>query len=44
MLLPEGVEPVSSFETVGHIIHVNLKDSQLPHRHVIGQILLDVSV
>lgn len=41
MLLPEGVSAPSSFETVGHIIHLNLKEEQLPHRHAIGAVLLD---
>ena len=31
---------ISSFTTVGHLLHVNLKDHLLPHKHEIGQALL----
>ena len=31
----------SSFETIGHIAHLNLRDEQLPHKHLIAQVLLD---
>lgn len=37
-LLPEGVEVPSSFETVGHIAHLNLREEVLPYKHVIGQV------
>lgn len=40
-LLPADVEVPTSFETVGHIIHLNLRDEHLPYKHVIGQVLLD---
>ena len=40
-LLPDGIDVPSSFETVGHIAHLNLRDEQLPHKYVIGQVLLD---
>ncbi|KXZ45893.1 hypothetical protein GPECTOR_49g477 [Gonium pectorale] len=40
-LLPAGVDAPSSFETIGHIAHLNLRDEQLPYRHVIGAVLLD---
>ena len=41
-ILPDDIEEVTtSFETVGHIAHVNLRDSQLDYKHVIGQVLLD---
>ncbi|KAF5827454.1 Met-10+ like-protein-domain-containing protein [Dunaliella salina] len=40
-LLPEGVDAPSSFETVGHIIHLNLRENQLPYKYIIGQVLLD---
>ena len=42
-LLPENVEVPSSMEQVGHILHVNLGEEQLPHKKVIGEVLLDVS-
>lgn len=40
-VLPEGMDIPSSFETVGHIAHLNLRDNQLPFKHVIGQVILD---
>ena len=41
MLLPPGLDAPCSFETVGHIAHLNLRDELLPHKHVIGRVLLD---
>ena len=40
-LLPEGCEVPTSFESVGHIAHMNLRDELLPFKNVIGQVLLD---
>ena len=40
-LLPNGVVVPSAYESVGHVVHVNLHSEQLPHRFVIGQVLLD---
>lgn len=40
-LLPAGVDAPGSFETVGHIAHLNLREEQLPYKHLIGQVLLD---
>eukprot|EP00435_Cladocopium_sp_Y103_P029384 s482_g7.t1 len=40
-LLPKGMEIPSSFEQAGHIAHLNLRDSQLPYKHLIGQVILD---
>ena len=37
-ILPEGWEIPSSFESVGHIAHFNLRDEYLPYRHIIGQV------
>lgn len=42
-LLPEGVDVPGSFETVGHIAHLNLRDEHEPYKHVIGQVILDKS-
>ncbi|KAL4162152.1 hypothetical protein PRNP1_002700 [Phytophthora ramorum] len=40
-LLPKGMDIPSSFETVGHIAHLNLRDNQLPYKNIIGQVILD---
>ncbi|CAO1311811.1 unnamed protein product [Diamesa serratosioi] len=40
-ILPDGLEPATSFSRVGHIIHLNLKDNLLPYKTIIGEILLD---
>lgn len=40
-ILPHDIEVPSSFETVGHIIHLNLKDPLLPYRYIIGHVLLE---
>eukprot|EP01054_Gregarina_sp_Poly1_P009897 Gregarina_sp_Poly_1__9896@NODE_646_length_6978_cov_73_701490_g492_i0_p3_GENE_NODE_646_length_6978_cov_73_701490_g492_i0NODE_646_length_6978_cov_73_701490_g492_i0_p3_ORF_typecomplete_len214_score27_51Met_10/PF02475_16/1_1e50MetW/PF07021_12/4_7e03MetW/PF07021_12/0_0042Cons_hypoth95/PF03602_15/0_0044PrmA/PF06325_13/0_019MethyltransfD12/PF02086_15/0_02Methyltransf_18/PF12847_7/0_069Methyltrans_SAM/PF10672_9/0_045YvfG/PF09628_10/73YvfG/PF09628_10/9_8Methyltransf_16/PF10294_9/0_2_NODE_646_length_6978_ len=40
-LLPGDVQPPTSFETVGHIAHLNLRKSHLPYKHLIGQVILD---
>lgn len=42
-ILPEDLldEVPSSFATVGHIAHLNLRDEYLPHRHLIAQVILD---
>ncbi|PSC73269.1 tRNA (guanine(37)-N1)-methyltransferase 1 [Micractinium conductrix] len=40
-LLPEGLEVPSSFETVGHIAHLNLRKELLPYKRLIGQVILD---
>lgn len=37
-LLPPNIEVPTSFETVGHIAHLNLRDDQLPYKHLIGQV------
>lgn len=40
-IIPEGVEAMTSFSRIGHILHLNLKDHLLPYKTVIGQILMD---
>ncbi|KAJ3182027.1 tRNA(m(1)G37)methyltransferase [Geranomyces variabilis] len=40
-ILPDDIEIPASFETVGHIAHLNLRDAFLPYKHIIGQVLLD---
>lgn len=40
-LLPAGVEVPGSFETVGHIAHLNLRDEVADYKHMIGRVLLD---
>lgn len=40
-LLPAGMEVPSAFESVGHIIHLNLRDEQLPYKELIATVLLD---
>jgi tRNA G37 N-methylase Trm5 len=37
-LLPDGVEVPSSFETVGHVAHLNLRDNLLPYKKVIAEV------
>lgn len=37
----ESVDSVSSFSTIGHILHLNLREHNLPFKEVIGQVLLD---
>lgn len=36
-VLPEGQDVASGFSRVGHIAHFNLRDHQLPYRHLIGR-------
>lgn len=38
--IPSDVRIPSSFETIGHIAHLNLTDSQLPYKNIIGQAIL----
>jgi len=40
-ILPEGVDIPSSFETVGHIAHLNLRDEHQTFQKLIGEVLLD---
>ena len=36
-VLPKGIEVTTSFETIGHIAHMNLKECHFPFRVVIGK-------
>jgi tRNA (guanine37-N1)-methyltransferase len=41
-LLPAEIGmPPTSFETVGHVAHLNLPETFMPHRHLIGEVLLE---
>ncbi|CAG0914195.1 unnamed protein product [Notodromas monacha] len=40
-VLPTGMEHISSFSSIGHIVHVNLRDDLLPYKLLIGEVLLD---
>jgi tRNA (guanine37-N1)-methyltransferase len=40
-ILPDNVPVPSSFETVGHIAHLNLKPEHEPFKFIIGQVLID---
>lgn len=40
-ILPKDIGDIpSSFETVGHIAHLNLRDSALPYKNVIGEVFI----
>lgn len=39
--LPDNVEVPMSYSRVGHIVHLNLRESQLPFKNLIGQVYLD---
>lgn len=42
-LLPKAISDVpSSFETVGHVAHLNLREELLPYKELIGQVALEV--
>uniref|UniRef100_A0A4W3GUF6 tRNA (guanine(37)-N1)-methyltransferase n=1 Tax=Callorhinchus milii TaxID=7868 RepID=A0A4W3GUF6_CALMI len=40
-VLPEGQDVTSGFSRVGHIVHMNLRDHQLPYKYLIGQVIMD---
>ncbi|POM83078.1 Met-10+ like-protein family protein [Cryptosporidium meleagridis] len=39
--IPNNIEIVSSFETIGHIAHLNLNEDSFQYRYILGKILLD---
>lgn len=39
--LPDGMDIPSSFETIGHIAHLNLRSEHEPFKHLIGAVILD---
>ena len=41
-ILPLGEEGVSGFSTIGHIVHLNLREHHEPYKSVIGQALLQL--
>ncbi|XP_057499996.1 tRNA (guanine(37)-N1)-methyltransferase 2 isoform X1 [Actinidia eriantha] len=40
-ILPSGHEVPSSFETIGHIAHLNITDELLPYKDVIAKVIYD---
>ncbi|XP_066321985.1 tRNA (guanine(37)-N1)-methyltransferase isoform X4 [Miscanthus floridulus] len=40
-ILPAGVEVPSSYETIGHVAHLNISDDLLAYKNVIGKVIYD---
>ncbi|XP_012273475.1 tRNA (guanine(37)-N1)-methyltransferase [Orussus abietinus] len=40
-VLPEDLEAPTSYSQVGHVLHLNLREAQLPYKELIGQVYLD---
>lgn len=40
-VLPDEVEPLTSFSRIGHIIHFNLRDEHVPYKEPIAKIFYD---
>ncbi|KAJ3675397.1 hypothetical protein LUZ60_004439 [Juncus effusus] len=40
-ILPPGLEIPSSFETIGHIAHLNICDELLPYKNIIAKVIYD---
>ncbi|XP_063987736.1 tRNA (guanine(37)-N1)-methyltransferase [Diachasmimorpha longicaudata] len=43
-VIPEDIGVPSSFTKIGHIVHVNLRENQLPFKRLIGEVYLDFVV
>ena len=43
-IIPNVKEHPASFETAGHVAHINLRSELLPYKRLIGQVLLDKNV
>ncbi|KAJ1815379.1 tRNA(m(1)G37)methyltransferase [Coemansia sp. RSA 2598] len=42
-VLPDSSEAPTSYEQIGHIAHMNLRDQYLEYKYLIGQVILDKS-
>lgn len=42
-ILPDDIEPLTSYSRIGHIIHFNFRDAQLPYKSAIAQIYFEKS-
>ncbi|XP_046739629.1 tRNA (guanine(37)-N1)-methyltransferase, partial [Diprion similis] len=40
-VFPEGAEVPNSYSKIGHLVHLNLRDSQLSQKYLIGEVFLD---
>lgn len=40
-IFPDGLDPVTAFETIGHIAHLNLKSHHEPYKELIGNVILE---
>ncbi|XP_058206791.1 tRNA (guanine(37)-N1)-methyltransferase 2 [Rhododendron vialii] len=40
-ILPPGVEVPSSFETIGHVAHLNISDELLPFKDIVAKVIYD---
>lgn len=43
-IVPDGIEPATSYSKIGHILHINLKDNLLPYKTAIAEIYMDKTV